>query len=354
MPHIPPGWGIAFPEECIDHFEIDPIIKDYNVEIKNWDFIRSKIKFQENIVYTHHKDNNQKTEYVLNSQSFINQQTKKYVFIQRIAVNDITPSKFESRPNIDYVNTILGIKGALTNLPPVFLISLPDKYLSLDLKINRNTLCFSYSNIQTNIKCLQYLCELVYIALNRDAITQFKNKYELHYSDNSIYYNYTQDFLTKADMKEKEFINIYEYLSIYISIPLSLSSIFNSDISVLQIDPNNSNNFLYSIPKNQNKYEFLHYKMPLRIKDINPPFLLLLKNSYNKHNVNFNGRKFTCLGTLIETENSNKLKFTDTFESEFDQFPNHNLQFVITDLNNTRSIKLHPNSSLLVSIFELL
>lgn len=355
LAHIPPGFAIAFPVECVEYFDPDPMITDYKVEIKNWDYIKSKMKLQENIVYTHHTNNNQKIEHVLTPDKFLTQQIKKYYFVERIAVHDSIPSKFESSPNDDYVNTILGIKGNLTSLAPVFLISLPEKHLSLNLKINRNALCFSYSNIQTNIKCMQNLCELFYIALNRDAITLFKNKYELQYADNALYFNYSQEFLKEADtMKEKEFINIYQYLRLYISMPVTLASIVKSDDSVLQIDPNNSNNFLYQIPTSQNKFEFLYHKMPLRVKNINPPFLLLLKNSYNQHNVNFNGKKFTCLGTLIETENSNKFKFTETFESEFNPIPNNNLQFVLTDLHENRSIKLDSTSSLLVSVFDSL
>ena len=39
---------------------------------------------------------------------------------------------------------------------------------------------------------------------------------------------------------------------------------------MLEIDPLNSENFMYKVPQNNNKFEFLSHTMPLKLKDINP------------------------------------------------------------------------------------
>lgn len=350
LPNIPPGWVFAFPVKSMDYFDLDPVSEeDYQIEIKDGSTIRSLIKKQEDISYSLIRDNKSAKEYILSPSDFTTELTQNFYYITRKKVSSSLPSLFNHSMADNYRSTISGVTGpgATPTIPPVFLLSLQNQFLPLDLKINRNALCFAYSNIPTNIKSMEYLCELIYTALNRVAISHFKNGYDLVKSSDAIFYH-----AAKIPSVEHLPYNIYEYLDIYISFPITLSSILMNSDAVLEIDPFNSENFLYKIPQRNNKFEFVSHTMPLKMKDKNPPFLLLMKNSYNKHNVNLNGHHYTCMGILREKNNTNELIFSEIFDTAFDPYPNQYLQFMISDINNRHSIPIQPDSILMVAIFD--
>ena len=348
LPNIPPGWIIAFPVKSMTDFQLDPISEeDYQLEIKDGSAIRSLIKRQENISYTRIKENKGTTEYVLTPLNFTTELAQPFYYITRKKVSSSLPSLFSYNYADEYENTISGLTGVVKTIPPVFLLSAQNQFLPLDLKINRNTLCFAYSNVLSNIKSMEYMCDLIYTALNRVAISHFKNGYNLAKSSDAIFYQ-----AVKNPVIEHLPLNIYEYLDIYISFPIKLSSILVNSNAVLEIDPLNSENFMYKVPQNNNKFEFLSHTMPLKLKDINPPFLLLMKNSYNQHNVNLNGHHYTCMGILREKNYTNELIFSEIFDTAFDPYPNQYLQFMISDIHNRHSIPIKPDSILMATIFD--
>ena len=146
--------------------------------------------------------------------------------------------------------------------------------------------------------------------------------------------------------------NIYQFLDLYISFPTKFAPILlQDDNTVLQLDAFNTNNFLYKVPRHNNRYCFLHNTMPLINTVIRPPFLLQMKNSYNEYNIEINEHKLSCLAILNEKANTNVLDFIETYETSFSPYPNQYLQFVITD-NKNNIIYLHPNSLIMISIYS--
>ena len=230
---------------------------------------------------------------------------------------------------------------------PVFLFTEPKKIpLHVDLSPKHRIL--SYSNMETNVTCLQNICEAAYVSLNQSFFSRYNLNMELHYTDNTIYSSKT------SDIKELKGVisNMFENLNLYLSFPVKFATILHKEMmnEILQIDARNSENFIFKIPRNKNRFYFLHDSMPLISSDIRPPFLLQLRNSYNTNNIEINGKQLTCLAILKEIPNSNSLQVLESYPSSFCPYPNQNLQFVITDHRN-KPIFLDPNSLLIITLF---
>mgnify|MGYP001227946932 FL=1 len=319
---------------------------DYNVSTVPWEILHNKIKLQKNIQWVSNKNS-----YWISSEDIHSQPGNEYYVIKRSKNSDYI-TNFITKVTDTYSKTIVSEDiPAATVLNhqnvPVFLFTEPKKIpLHVDLSPKHRIL--SYSNMETNVTCLQNVCEAAYVSLNQSFFSRYNLNMELHYTDNTIYSSKT------SEIKELKGVisNMFENLNLYLSFPVKFATILHKEMmnEILQIDARNSENFIFKIPRNKNRFYFLHDSMPLISSDIRPPFLLQLRNSYNTNNIEINGKQLTCLAILKEIPNSNSLQVLESYPSSFCPYPNQNLQFVITDHRN-KPIFLDPNSLLIITLF---
>ena len=347
MPNLPIGWAVAFPHRSGSDFYINNSdeSKDYEISIYPWNQIHTLLKRNARFKWFDSNTNN----IWLHPENIITQpDTTEFIVVKRTGYSELI-SKFDVSVMAYRSDIVQNLnKAVLTSINssvPLFLFTLPD-IIPLNIEIDNN-IQISYSNMGTNIKCLQNLCESAFVGLSQSSISRFKADYELAYTENTVFY------YTKSDQSVflGHVVSIYEYLKLYISFPTKFSAILNYDYdAVLHVDEHNTSNFLYNVPKVNNRFEFVHYKMPLVKNDIKPPFFLQLKNSYNEPNIEINGKVLSCLAILNE-KHTNSLEFSETFQTNFLAFPNQYLQFVVTDINNN-VIHLHKDSMIIISIFS--
>ena len=345
FPNIPIGFAIALPKRsCID-FNMKSILEspDHIVTIEPWTTIHKHMKLNNKIVWSY----NNKTNWI-NVEDIISQPGEEYYIVKRIKDSKII-TKYSGTPykyNRAIVRNTVNDADIINTNSSVFLFTFPDTY-SLQLGIAQKNQIISYSNKDTNLKVLQNICEATYVALTSNSFLAYKGNCELHYTDNTVY------VYDKNEISSKMLIitNIYELMNLYISFPVKFSTILENDNNaILHIDPLNSNNFLYKVPKVNNSFHFTHSSLPLSNNIIRPPFLLQMRNSYNNNNMELNGKLLTCLAILQEKKDSNILSIIETYQTKFFPSPNQYLQFVITD-NKNNIIHIHPSSLIMISLF---
>ena len=346
FPNLPLGWGIAFPIDSAVDFIINSIpgSSDYNITVEPWESVKKIIKLHSQI-----KLSGSNGSVWIQPEDIIPQTGEEYYVVKRVKVSNII-SKFNATSvlfNKNFVYDTVRDSSIINSNVPVFLFTYPEKY-PLDIGLAKKNQLISYSNIDTNMKCLQSICESTFIALSQASISRYKGDCELTYTDNIIFYNKTIGLT--IDLSH-DITNIYDFLELYISFPSKFYTVleYNND-AILHIDPLNHKNFLYKVPRTDNRFHFTHSSMPLCNSNIRPPFLLQMQNSYNNHNIEINGKNLSCLAILQERKNTNMLDILETYQTRFFPSPNQYLQFVITD-NKNNIINLHPNSLIIVSIF---
>ena len=353
MPSLPVGWNLAFPKKCCQNFTISamdsaPFI-DYTITTVTGAFLSNKIKLQPvAIQWFEYKT---KPTWVFPENIGISN-SEEFLIIKRIRNSDFISTY--TCDVLDYKQEFVQSdefdSTSLNNNVPIFLFT-DSSTFSLDLDLGTHNRCVSYSNIETNVNVLKSICEATYLQLSKQYFSRYNPDLYLEYTDHSIFY---RDKHTKFEFLEYQgtVANILPFLELFLSFPSKFASILLPDTNaVLHLDSKNPNNFLYKIPRNINKFSFLHNAMPLMINDIRPPFLLQMKNSYNACNIEINEKQVSCLAVLSEKANTNVLEFLETFETNFSPFPNQYLQFVITD-NKNNIIFLHPNSLIMLSILS--
>lgn len=343
LPNIPLGWAIVFPLESAIDFNILTLkdSRDFELSLISWETIGSIIKLHEKFRWF----NNTKSLWI-SPEDIISQVGKQFILIKRVnhssLISTFQVSAFEYQSNI-VKNT--EYDSSINSNVPIFLFTLPDKF-PLNVEINNN-IPISYSNMATNIKCVQQLCEASFVALSQHSISRFKLNLELSFTENSIfYYNKSENSAPVGHVE-----GLYKYMDLFISFPTKFSSILEKDLNaVLQLDKNNLSNFLFKVPKIENRFNFIHHDIPFINSNIRPPFFLQLRNSYNLDNIEINGKSLCCLAILNEKD-TNMLHFAETFQTEFNPSCNQFLQFVVSD-NNNNVIFLHPDSLIIISIFS--
>ena len=357
FPNIPVGWSLAFPKRCCQDFQIHAIdnapVLDYDVTIESWENISNKIKLQNTFqCFSYEKGTKKVASNWLDSENMISQIGMEYYVVRRIknsnfiSTYDCTVLEFSN----EFVKSDTFDTTVLNANVPLFLFTEPLK-VSLELGLSVNNQMLSYSNMTTNVNCLKHLCETTYLALSQPSFSRYNPDLQLEYTDDTIFYH---DKYHKSDFLQHQgsVSNIYQFLDLYISFPTKFAPILlQDDNTVLQLDAFNTNNFLYKVPRHNNRYCFLHNTMPLINTVIRPPFLLQMKNTYNEYNIEINEHKLSCLAILNEKANTNVLDFIETYETSFSPYPNQYLQFVITD-NKNNIIYLHPNSLIMISIYS--
>ena len=345
MPNLPIGWAVAFPRYSGNDFQITTSeeANDFEISIYPWNKIHTLFKRTDKFKWF---DNNSlwvQPENIITQTDF-----SEYIVVKRIQHSNLI-NKFDVSQKAYKSDIVQGIPladlMAINSNVPLLLFTLPEM-VPLNIEIN-NDIQISYSNMGTNIKCLRNICESTFVGLTQSSISRFRLEHELAYTENTIFY------YTKSDesLYLGHVVSIYEYLELFISFPTKFSAILEQDYNaVLHLDETNPSNFFYKIPKINNRFEFVHSKMPLVNNDIKPPFFLQLKNSYNEANIEINGKSLSCLAILNE-KNTNILEFSETFQTEFLAVPNQYLQFIVTDINNN-AIYLHHDSLIIISIFS--